>query len=241
MSTGTQGRKPTQDRYPYEAWEEVTRNEPHLSSIDEPLTLSELTSPIAALNPVSPEESDLTTNAGTGGEAIGQRVIITGRVLDENGEPIPGVLIEIWQANAAGRYNHELDSWRGPLDPNFVGRGRCMSDEQGVYRFLTIRPGGYPWRDDTNEWRPAHIHLSVMGPSIVSRMVTQLYFPGDPLFPLDTIFQSIPEADQERVVCRYEHDITEPGWAMGFRFDIVLRGSQATPFETDHDHEGDHE
>lgn len=241
MSTGTtQGRKPTQDRYPYEAWEEVTRNEPHLSSIDEPLTLSELTSPFAALGSVKPEESDLTTNTGIGGEAIGQRVVITGRVLDQNGNPIPGVLIEIWQANAAGRYAHELDSWRGPLDPNFVGRGRCMSDEQGVYRFLTIRPGGYPWRDDTNEWRPAHIHLSVMGPSIVSRMVTQLYFPGDPLFPLDTIFQALSEADRERVVCRYDHELTEPGWAMGFRFDIVLRGSQATPFETDYDREGVH-
>lgn len=119
----------SENRYAYEAWEEVTRNEPHLSSIDEPLTLSELTSPFAAIAPVKPEESDLTTNAGTGGEAIGQRVVITGRVLDENGEPIPGVLIEIWQANAAGRYAHELDSWRGPLDPNFVGRGRSMSDE----------------------------------------------------------------------------------------------------------------
>ena len=120
-----------------------------------------------------------------------------------------------------------------------MGKGRCFSDGEGEYRFLTIKPGCYPWKEETNQWRPAHIHLSVMGPTLASRLVTQLYFPGDPLFDLDFIYLGIPEEDRERTVCRYDHSLTEPGWAMGFRFDIVLRGSLATPFETDHDHEGD--
>jgi protocatechuate 3,4-dioxygenase beta subunit len=225
---------------PYEPWEEITRNEPALSSIDEPLTLSEVTSPGPALGAVRPEDSDLTTNAGTGQEAMGQRIIITGRVVDEQGNPVPGVLIEIWQANAAGRYTHDLDSWNAPLDPNFLGKGSCLSDEQGIYRFLTIRPGAYPWKVETNEWRPAHIHLSLMGPSLTSRLVTQLYFPDDPLFPLDSIFQALPEEERPRVICEYDHNLTERDWAMGYRFDIVLRGAYATPFEEDHNHEGGH-
>ncbi len=238
MNAATSPAGSTESRSAYEPWEEVTRNQPSLSEVDEPLTLSELTSPGPVLSAARPEDNDLTTNAGTGQEAIGQRIIIAGRVLDEHGEAVPGVLIEIWQANAAGRYTHELDSWRGPLDPNFLGKGSCVSDEQGWYRFLTIKPGAYPWKDETNEWRPAHIHLSVMAPSLAARLVTQLYFPGDPLFPLDSIFQAIPEEARERVICRYDHDLTERGWAMGFRFDIVLRGSRATPSEPDH--EGGH-
>lgn len=221
----------------YEVWEEVTRNEPALSSLDAPLTLSVMTGPGPALRAILPDDSDLTTNAGTGQEAIGQRILITGRVLDERGEPVPGVLIDIWQANAAGRYTHELDSWNAPMDPNFTGRGRCFSDEQGVYRFLTIRPGNYPWKVETNEWRPAHIHLSIIGPSLTSRLVTQMYFANDPLFPLDSIFQAIPEEERARVICQYDHSLTEPDWAMGYRFDIVLRGPKATPSEKDHDHQ----
>ena len=225
--------------YAYQPWEEITRNEPKLSGIQGLLTLSSLTSPGPALSVVLPDDDDLTTNAGTGQEAIGQRIIVAGRVLDAEGAPVPDVLIEIWQANAAGRYTHELDSWRGPLDPNFKGTGRCTTNAQGEYRFLTIRPGGYPWKDETNEWRPAHIHLSFMGPSLATRLVTQMYVPGDPLFPLDTIFQSIPEGARERAICRYDHGLTEPGWAMGFRFDVVLNGAQATPFEAgDHAHQG---
>lgn len=222
----------------YEPWEEITRNEPSLSSIriTEPLTLSMVTGPGPALNAIKPEDSDLTTNAGTGEEAIGQRVVITGHVLDEYGNPAPGVLIEIWQANAAGRYNHELDSWNAPLDPNFVGKGSCVSDEHGVYRFLTVRPGAYPWKVETNEWRPAHIHLSIMGPSVASRLVTQMYFPDDPLFPLDSIFQGIPEKERDRVICTYDHSFTEADWAMGYRFNIVLRGPFATPVIDDGDH-----
>jgi protocatechuate 3,4-dioxygenase, beta subunit len=222
---------------PYEPWEDVTRNEPALSSIEEPLTLSILTGPGPALSAVRPEESDLTTNAGTGQEAMGQRIIITGRVVDEAGNPVPGVLIEIWQANAAGRYTHELDSWNAPIDPNFVGKGRCLTDEHGVYRFLTVRPGAYPWKVETNEWRPAHIHLSLMGPSLASRLVTQLYFADDPHFPLDSIFQALSEEERSRVICQYDHSLTERDWAMGYRFDVVLRGPFATPFET-HDEQG---
>ncbi len=219
----------------YEVWEEVDRNEPNLSRLEETLTLSVMTGPGPALAEILPDDSDLTTNAGTGEEAIGQRIVITGRVLDENGDPVPDVLIDIWQANAAGRYTHELDSWNAPVDPNFIGRGRCFSDENGVYRFTTIRPGNYPWKVETNEWRPAHIHLSIIGPSLTSRLVTQLYFPDDSLFHLDSIYQSIPEDERERVICRYDHDLTVPDWAMGYRFDIVLRGSQATPQIDDHD------
>jgi protocatechuate 3,4-dioxygenase beta subunit len=222
----------------YEPWEEVTRNEPNLSSIGAPLTLSVMTGPGPALSAILPDDSDLTTNAGTGQEALGQRIIVTGRILNEHGEPVPNVLIEIWQANAAGRYTHELDSWNAPLDPNFVGRGRCLSNEQGIYRFLTVRPGAYPWKVETNEWRPAHIHLSLIGPSLASRLVTQLYFADDPHFPLDSIFQAMPEEERGRVICQYDHSLTERDWAMGYRLDIVLRGPNATPFETDHDHEG---
>ncbi len=224
----------------YEPWEEINRNEPALSSLDADLTLSVLTGPGPALAQILPEDNDLTTNAGTGKEAIGQRIVITGLVLDENGEPVPGVLIDIWQANSAGRYTHDLDSWNAPEDPNFIGRGRCFSNDEGVYRFTTIRPGNYPWKVETNEWRPAHIHLSIIGPSLASRLVTQLYFPDDPLFHLDSIFQGIPEGERDRVICKYDHDLTVPDWAMGYRFDIVLRGSQATPTVLDHhDHEGD--
>ena len=223
----------------YEPWEEITRNEPALSSITEPPTLSMVTGPGPALAAVRPEDSDLTTNAGTGGEAMGQRIIITGRVLDEDGQPVPGALIEIWQANAAGRYTHKLDSWNAPLDPNFVGKGRCLSNEQGVYRFLTVRPGAYPWKVETNEWRPAHIHLSVIGPSLASRLVTQLYFRDDPHFPLDSIFQGLPEDERPRVICQYDHSLTEPDWAMGYRLDIVLRGPFATPAIDDGDDENE--
>ena len=225
----------------YEPWEDLERNEPNLSSISirEPLTLSMLTGPGPALGAARPQDSDLTTNAGTGKEATGQRIIVTGRVLDERGAPVPGALIEIWQANAAGRYNHPLDSWNAPLDPNFIGKGHCLSDERGVYQFLTIKPGAYPWKVETNEWRPAHIHLSIIGPELASRLVTQLYFRDDPHFPLDSIFQALSREERERVICTYDHRLTVADWAMGYRFDIILRGPFATPEIPDsHDHGG---
>jgi protocatechuate 3,4-dioxygenase beta subunit len=201
-----------------------------------PLTLSELTGPGPAISAVTPEDADLTRNAGTGGEAIGQRIIVTGRVLDERGVPVPDTLVEVWQANAAGRYVHKRDQWPGPLDPNFLGIGRCLTDEQGVYRFLTVRPGAYPWGNHPNAWRPAHIHFSLFGPSVRSRLVTQMYFADDPLHALDPILSSVPtEAARARLIAAYDHDVTEPEWALGWRWDIVLRGAEATPFEAPRD------
>ncbi len=153
-------------------------------------------------------------------------------MLDEDGRPIPETLIEIWQANAAGRYRHIIDRHPAPLDPNFTGAGRCVTDAEGRYRFTTIRPGAYPWRNHANAWRPAHIHLSLFGPSFLSRLVTQMYFPGDPLFPFDPIFNSISdERARQRLIADFDLASTEPEWALGFRFDIVLRGRERTPFE----------
>ena len=194
-------------------------------------TLSEVTGPGPALADVLPEDADLTTNAGTGAEAMGERIIVTGRVLDEDGTPLPDTLVEIWQCNAAGRYIHEADQHPAPLDPNFIGRGRCVTDEDGTYRFLTIKPGAYPWRNHPNAWRPAHIHFSLFGPAFVTRLITQMYFPGDPLHALDPIMGSVPEEHWHRMIGDYDHSITQEEWALGYRFDIVLRGPDATPFE----------
>jgi protocatechuate 3,4-dioxygenase beta subunit len=153
-------------------------------------------------------------------------------VLDDDGTPVPNTLLEIWQANAAGRYLHRRDQWPAPLDPNFLGMGRCLTDAQGVYRFLSIRPGAYPWTNHPNAWRPAHIHFSVFGPASVSRLVTQMYFPDDPLHPLDPIFNSIPsERGRRALIAAYDHDVTEQEWALGYRWDIVLRGPDGVPFE----------
>lgn len=194
-------------------------------------TLSEVTGPGPAFSALTPEDADLTRNAPGGAAAIGERIIVTGRVLDEDGTPVPGTLVEVWQANAAGRYTHERDQHPAPLDPGFTGVGRCRTDESGIYRFTTIRPGAYPWRNHPNAWRPAHIHFSLFGPSYATRLVTQMYFPGDPLHALDPIMTSVPEGARERMIAIYDHDITQEEWALGFRFDIVLRGPLATPFE----------
>src|SRR6184192_4568616 len=186
--------------YLYEAYQSTRRRAPMLPLIEVPLTISELTSPGPAISAVTPQDADLTRNAGTGGEAIGQRIIVTGRVLDEHGKPVPNTLVEVWQANAAGRYLHKADQWPGPLDPNFLGIGRCLTDADGVYRFLTIRPGAYPWKNHPNAWRPAHIHFSVFGPSWAARLVTQMYFADDPLLALDPIFNAIPtDAARQRL------------------------------------------
>jgi protocatechuate 3,4-dioxygenase, beta subunit len=195
-------------------------------------TLSEITGPLFGHEAVQPDDDDLTRNAATGVEAMGERLIIVGRVLDEDGRPVPNTLVEIWQANSAGRYRHEADQHNAPLDPNFIGAGRCMTNDNGEYRFLTIRPGAYPWLNHPNAWRPAHIHLSLFGPSFVTRLVTQFFFPGDPLIPLDPILNSIPtKGGTQRLIASYAHDVTEPEWALAYRFDIVLRGRQQTPFE----------
>ena len=179
---------------------------------------------------VDPLDADLT--AGHPGEPIGQRIIVTGRVLDESGRPAAGQLIEIWQANASGRYRHQRDQHPAPLDPNFTGVGRCLTGPDGTYRFLTVKPGPYPWRNHHNAWRPAHIHFSVFGTAFTQRLVTQMYFPGDQLFDLDPIFQSIVDpAARQRLIAAYDHEITQPEYATGYRWDIVLSGSCRTPTE----------
>ena len=164
-----------------------------------------------------------------GGEAIGERIIVTGRVLGEDGRGIPDTLMEIWQANAAGRYRTEVDRHDAPIDPNFTGVGRLRTDAEGRYRMLTIRPAAYPWKNHPNAWRPAHIHFSLFGPSLRSRLVTQMYFAGDPLLPLDPIYMAVPAGARERLLAAYDHSVTEEAWALGFRFDIVLAGPAATP------------
>ena len=199
-----------------------------------PHTLSEISGPACGHGAVQAGDSDLTLQHE--GEPLGERIIVTGRVLDEDGRPVPHTLVEIWQANAAGRYVHLRDQHPAPLDPNFTGAGRAMTDAEGRYRFVTIKPGAYPWRNHHNAWRPAHIHFSLFGPSFLSRVITQMYFPGDPLFAYDPIFQSIPDAKaRERLISRFDIDTTEPEWALGYQFDIILRGRDATPLEEPHD------
>lgn len=204
---------------------------PSVSPLPLEQTLSEITGPGPTLAEVAEDDADLTRNAGTGEEALGERIIVTGRVLDQDGQAVPSTIVEIWQCNAAGRYVHEGDQHPAPLDPNFTGKGRCVTSQDGTYRFLTIKPGAYPWRNHPNAWRPAHIHFSVFGPAFVTRLVTQMYFPGDPLHELDPIMGSIPRAAWPRVIAAYDHSITQEEWALGYRFDIVLRGPEATPFE----------
>lgn len=200
-----------------------------------PHTLSETTGPVFGHAAVAAGDSDLTRQHV--GEPLGERIIVSGRVLDEDGRPVPHTLIEIWQANAGGRYVHVRDQHPAPLDPNFTGAGRALTDAEGRYRFVTVKPGAYPWRNHHNAWRPAHIHFSLFGPSFLSRVITQMYFPGDPLFQYDPIFQSITDAQvRERLVSRFDLATTEPEWALGYQFDIVLRGRNATPVEEPHEH-----
>ena len=195
-----------------------------------PHNLTEVTGPLLGAERVSPSDSDLT--AQHDGEAIGQRIIVRGRVLDSDARPVPAALIEIWQANASGRYRHARDQWPAPLDPNFTGLGRALTDSEGRYEFTTIKPGAYPWGNHDNAWRPAHIHFSLFGRAFTQRLVTQMYFPDDPLFAHDPIFNSIPHASaRQRLISRFDLATTRPDWALGFVFDIVLRGSTATPFE----------
>ena len=195
-------------------------------------TLSEITGPVYGHEAVAEIDADLLRNGARGGEPIGQRIVVTGRVLDEGAHPVPDCLVEIWQANACGRYIHTADPYRGPLDPNFFGAGRFVTDGEGRYRFRTIRPGAYPWGNHVNAWRPAHIHFSLFGPSFVTRLVTQMYFPDDPLMEIDPILNTIPDpAARRRLVASFSLDVTEPATALGYVFDIVLRGRLATPRE----------
>lgn len=193
-------------------------------------TLTEITGPLFGHVKSRPGEDDLSIENGE--EAQGQRIYVSGRVLDEDGRPVPKTLIEIWQCNAAGRYRHIIDQHPAPLDPNFIGQGRVVSNRKGEYKFTTIKPGAYPWGNHHNAWRPAHIHFSLFGPAFVTRVVTQMYFPDDPLFPFDPIYNSIPdERARRRLVSKFDLDTTEPDFALSFKFDFVVRGRNATPFE----------
>jgi len=195
-----------------------------------PAGFANLAAPVYGYLPIGGTDNDLTRQHA--GEPVGERITVTGRVLDEDGRPVPHTLVEIWQCNAGGRYFHARDDHPAPLDPNFSGAGRTLTDAEGNYRFITIKPGAYPWRNHLNAWRPAHIHFSLFGASLESRLVTQMYFPGDPLFAFDPIFQSIPgERARERLISKFDLSLTQPEWALGYRFDIVLRGRASTPFE----------
>jgi protocatechuate 3,4-dioxygenase beta subunit len=199
-----------------------------------PQRLTELSGPVFGEDRVQPGDDDLTH--WDGGEAVGQRIVVHGRLLDSDGRAIPGALLEVWQANAGGRYRHVVDQWRSPLDPHFAGNGRVVTDAEGRYRFTTIRPGAYPWGNHANAWRPAHIHFSVFGRAFTQRLITQMYFPDDPLFFQDPIFNSVPDpAARARLVSAYDHDATVESWALGYRWDIVLRGREQTPFEGEAD------
>ncbi len=209
----------------------TVRRGPTRPLVPVPQTLGDLTAPVYGHEAIGELDHDLTRNAARNGEPIGERIVVAGRVLDEDGRPVPHTLVEIWQANAAGRYIHRRDQHHAPLDPNFHGAGRCLTDEDGWYRFVTVRPGPYPWQNHANAWRPSHIHFSLFGPAFVTRLVTQMYFPGDPLLAYDPIFQAVPAAARERLVARFDLDLTRPEFATGYRFDIVLRGPAETPVE----------
>jgi protocatechuate 3,4-dioxygenase beta subunit len=187
----------------------------------------ELTGPVFGVSDVTELDADLTRHHV--GEPLGERITVSGRVLDRRGRPVSGQLVEIWQANASGRYAHQRDQHTAPLDPNFTGVGRCLTDDRGGYRFTTVKPGAYPWRNHLNAWRPAHIHFSLFGTAFTQRLVTQMYFPGDPLFRYDPILRSVTdEPARARLVAEYVHDLSEPEFSLGYRWDIVLGGPSAT-------------
>jgi protocatechuate 3,4-dioxygenase, beta subunit len=195
-----------------------------------PHRLTEVTGPLLGEGRVGETDHDLTIQHA--GEPLGERIVVEGRVLEGDGRPVPGTLVEIWQANAGGRYRHDADRHPAPLDPNFSGAGRCLTDAEGRFRFVTIKPGAYPWKNHPNAWRPAHIHFSLFGRSFTQRLVTQMYFPGDPLFYQDPIFNGVrDERARKRMISVYDHAVTSPEWATGYRFDIVLGGAAATPVE----------
>lgn len=218
----------TQPEHLYPPYASTVKRAPTQPLVIIPQTLTELTGPVFGYGDVKPGDADLTKQHA--GEPIGERIVVTGRVLDENARPVANTLVEVWQANSAGRYPHVVDQHDAPMDPNFTGAGRCLTDERGYYRFVTIRPGEYPWRNHYNAWRPAHIHFSLFGPAFATRVVTQMYFPGDPLLPYDPMFNCVPdERARNRLVSKLDWEATIPEIALGYRFDIVLRGPDQTP------------
>jgi protocatechuate 3,4-dioxygenase beta subunit len=225
-------RKSKSDHPPalYEGYKSTALRSPNREPIKIDHTLTEVTGPLFRNEKIDAGEDDLSIVDGK--EAQGQRIFVSGKVLDEDGRPVPNTLIEMWQCNAAGRYKHSVDQHPAPLDPNFTGKGRVVSDDKGNYKFTTIRPGAYPWGNHYNAWRPAHIHFSLFGPSLITRLITQMYFPDDPLFSFDPIFNSISdETVRKRMISRFDLETTEPDFALSFKFDFVLRGREATPFE----------
>jgi protocatechuate 3,4-dioxygenase, beta subunit len=214
----------------FEGYRSTAKRSPRKPLVIIPHTLSELTGPVYGHEVVHTGDEDLTKQHA--GEPLGERIVVTGRVLDEDGRPVSNALVEIWQANSAGRYAHDVDQHDAPLDPHFSGVGRVATDADGVYRFATIKPAAYPWKNHFNAWRPQHIHFSLFGPGFATRLITQMYFPGDPLLKLDPIYLSVPDpAARERLVCAFDIEATLPERALGYRFDIVLRGRFATPLE----------
>ena len=220
----------TQPAYDFPFYASTAKRHPTQALVIVPQTLSEVTGPVFGYGDLRTTDNDLTRQHK--GEPLGERIIVGGRVLDESGRPMPHTLVEIWQANAAGRYPHKADQHDAPLDLNFSGAGRTLTDAKGRYQFVTIRPGEYPWRNHYNAWRPAHIHFSLFGRAFLTRLVTQMYFPGDPLLELDPMYMSIPDKKaRQRLVSRFDLDNTVPEHALAYRFDIVLRGCDATPRE----------
>ena len=227
-------RRPAADVHPHHlspGYRATVKRSPRERLVIVPHTLSEVTGPAYGHGTVRPGDEDLTRQHP--GEPLGERIIVTGQVRDEDGRPVRETLVEVWQANSAGRYTHHIDNHPAPLDPNFSGAGRALTDENGFYRFVSIKPGAYPWRNHPNAWRPAHIHFSLFGPAFATRLITQMYFPGDPLLAIDPIYQSIPgDRAKRRLVSAFDLDTTVPEWALGYRFDLVLRGRDSTPFES---------
>ena len=214
----------------YDGYKSTALRHPKQPLVYMPQTISEITGPQLGDELVGETDNDLTIQHE--GLPIGERILVSGRLFDTEGKPLRDTLVEVWQANAGGRYLHKWDRWPADLDPNFSGAGRCLTDSNGRYQFTTIKPGPYPWGNHYNAWRPAHIHFSLLGRAFAQRLVTQMYFPGDPLFPYDPIFNSIDDpAVRERLISRFAIHEAQPDWALAYEFDIYLRGPGATPFE----------
>jgi len=220
----------TQPEYHFPPYVSSSSRSPRMPLVRLSKTNAERTGPIFGQGLIRDGDNDLTAQHDS--EPIGERILVHGRVLDEDGKPVRGALVEIWQANAGGRYRHKIDTYDAPLDPNFSGGGRMLTDDSGRYWFKTVKPGPYPWRNHHNAWRPSHIHFSLFGAGILARLVTQMYFPGDPLQPLDPIFNSIPdEGARQRLVSSLDMNRSEPNYMLAYTWDVVLRGRGNTPFE----------
>jgi len=221
----------TQPNHLHRSYVSSIKRAPSTPLVFMPHTLTEITGPAFGKETIDVKACDLTRQHA--GEPLGERIIVSGRVIDEDGRAIPHTLVELWQANAAGRYLHKVDQHNAPLDPNFTGCGHTLTDSEGRYRFVTIRPGAYPWGNHANAWRPAHIHFSLFGPAFATRLVTQMFFPGDALLPYDPIFNcTADEQARNRLISIFDWESTIPNQALGYRFDIILNGREATPMES---------